>query len=123
MLVSGWISFQTCQEGTSLRVVNDVRVPPEVRFRTECHAIPRGFKYPIFEASGSKNHTLDGNYLGPESLKIEYLDPLGNMVSTTLANQGPLLAARSFVCLCNSWLHAEDCDTVRKGLSKTCMYT
>ena len=36
---------------------------------------PRGSKYPIFEASGSKNHTLNG-ILGPGSY-IGYLDPLG----------------------------------------------
>ena len=38
--------------------------------------IPRGSKYPIYEDSGPKNHTLNGIW-DQESLNDGYLDPLG----------------------------------------------
>ena len=49
---------------------------------------PRGSKYPIFKDSGPKR------VLGPESLNIGYLDPLGDIPATCLGfssrHQGPL---------------------------------
>ena len=42
------------------------------------HIPPRGSKYSIFEDSGPKSHQGDG-YLGPESLNIGYLEPLGHI--------------------------------------------
>ena len=42
--------------------------------------VAQGLKYPIFKDSGSKNHTINGFWhLGPESLNIGYLDPLGSI--------------------------------------------
>ena len=45
-------------------------------------------KCPMFEVSGSKNHTLHG-ILGPESLKIGYLDHEGKVEATPRAALSP----------------------------------
>ena len=37
----------------------------------------RGSKYPIVEASGSKNHSLKYRVSGPEIFDMGYLEPLG----------------------------------------------
>ena len=56
----------------------DRALPSQTPSLLTCSTLPRASKYPIFEVSGSKNHTLDG-FLGPETsniYNIKYLDPL-----------------------------------------------
>ena len=84
---------QSQEEEELIDYINETYAPGAKRGGTQpldrnklAEILPRGSKYPIFEASGSKNQVCNG-ILEPDTSNIGYLDPWGDQIPSCAAQK------------------------------------